>query len=500
MTAGWPMLPRQTGSILRIVWLIASAISYLVLAYAVPRQQFGLLIGLLTGLFLGYLFVLPSPTRRTAPVPLPWGEGSNHPATLPSPHGRGTGAVRRVGEGKVAIDHFLFLSAVLFRLLLLFAIPQLSDDVYRFVWDGRLLAHGYNPYLYLPSQLLNTPIAAACGLDESLFRQLNSPNYFTVYPPVNQALFGLASYMAPGILPDSLVANSMWMRIPIILSEIGSLWLMTKLLRRLNKDPNLALLYGLNPLVILELTGNLHFEAIMIFFALLATWLVMQKQLVPSAGALALAIGTKLLPLLLLPLLIRHLGWRRGIWYALLTVAFTAALFAPFASLQLVRNVFSSINLYFQKFEFNASVYYVLRTVGYWIKGYNAIERIGFWLSVITTLSVLWIAFRWRNVASIQLLATLTLYLAFATTVHPWYVTTLVAASVFTRFRYPVVWSAMIPLSYFTYHAQPYRENLWLTALEYGVVAVVMIAEIRTYQTRNKKAISLPTNGFFNLS
>lgn len=239
--------PRTSASLARTGWLVASVILYLVLVYAVPRAQFGLLIGLLTGLFLGYVFVLSSP------------------------HERGTGAIRRVGEGRATIDRFLFASALLFRLLMLFAVPQLSDDVYRFVWDGRLLAHGYNPYLYLPSQLLNTPIATACGLDEWLFRRLNSPNYFTVYPPVNQALFGLGSYMAPGLLPDSLTANSMWLRIPIILCEIGSLWLMVKLLRRLNMNPNLALLYGLNPLVIIELTGNLHFEAVMIFFALLST-------------------------------------------------------------------------------------------------------------------------------------------------------------------------------------------------------------------------------------
>lgn len=453
MTGDRPVLPRRMGlrlpaSVLRILWLIASATLYLVLAYGVPRQQFGLLIGLLTGLFLGYAFVLPSPS-------------------LPK------------GKGVMAIDRFLFISALLFRLLLLFATPQLSDDIYRFVWDGRLLAHGYNPYLYLPNQLLNTPIAAVCGLDNSLFRQLNSPNYFTVYPPVNQVLFGMGSYMAPGILPDSFIANVIWMRIPLVLCEIGSLWLMVKILRRLRINPNLALLYGLNPLVIIELTGNLHFEAVMIFFSLLAVWLLMQNRLLLSAGALALAIGTKLLPLLLLPLAVHYLGWRKGVLYSLLTGVVAAALFAPFASVELVRNVLSSINLYFQKFEFNASVYYVLRAVGYWIKGYNAIERIGFWLSITTTLSILWIAFRWRTVpVSVQLIATLTLYFAFATTVHPWYITTLIAASVFTRFRYPVVWSALIPLSYYTYHTQPYNENLWLTTAEYAIVVVVLIAEL----------------------
>lgn len=421
-------------------WSTVSAVLYLVLAYAVPREQFGPLMGLLAGLFLGYGWIM----RGRG-----WGEASND------------------------IDRFLFASAIFFRLLLLFALPQLSDDVYRFVWDGRLLAHGYNPYLYLPGQVLHTPVAATCGLDESLFRQLNSPDYFTVYPPVNQALFGLAAWLSP----DSLFWNVVWLRVPIMLSEIGSLWLMAKLLRGRGMAPNLALLYGLNPLVILELTGNLHFEAVMIFFALLAAWLFTQKRLVPSAGALALAIGTKLLPLLVLPLLVRRLGWRTGIWYALLTGVLTAVLFTPFASLALARNVFSSLSLYFQKFEFNASVYYILRTIGYWIKGYNAIERIGFWLSVTTALSVGWIAFRWRSPASVQLVATLTLYFAFATTVHPWYITTLVAASVFTRFRYPLVWSALIPLSYFTYHRQPYGENLWLTAVEYGIVLLVGLYE-----------------------
>lgn len=456
---------RPFATILQFTWLIGSAVFYFLLAYTIPREQFGLLIGLLTGLFLGYAWVI-----RTE-----------------------TGNEQRTG----GVDRFLFGSAVLFRLLLLFAMPQLSDDVYRFVWDGRLVAHGYNPYLYVPSQLLNTPIVVTCGLDRSLLQQLNSPNYFTVYPPFNQALFGVTAWLSP----DSLLGNVVWLRVPIVLSEIGSLWLMVKLLRRLNQNPDLVLLYGLNPLVILELTGNLHFEAVMIFFALLATWLFIEGRWPTSAGVLAIAIGTKLLPLLLLPLIVRRVGWRRGIGYSLLTGVCTAALFAPFASVELVQNVFSSINLYFQKFEFNASVYYVLRSIGYWIKGYNAIERIGFWLSITTTLSILWIAFRWCTVpSSVQLIATLTLYFAFATTVHPWYVTTLVAASVFTRFRYPLVWSALIPLSYFTYHAQPYQENLWLTAVEYGIVAVVMIVEIRTYQTRNKKAIGLPTNGFSNLS
>jgi alpha-1,6-mannosyltransferase len=426
---------------LRFLWLILSAASYVILAYFVPRQQFGWLISLLTVLFLGYAW-----------------------------------AIRRIDKQREgSIDRVLFASAIGFRLLLLFAVPCLSDDVYRFVWDGHLLAHGFNPYLYLPSRLVETDFAVRAGLERVLFQQLNSPDYFTVYPPLNQAIFGLAAWLSP----YSLLGNIVWLRLPILLSEIGSLWLMTRLLRRLTRNPNLALLYGLNPLVILELTGNLHFEAVMIFFTLLAGWWLLTERWIRSAGALALAIGTKLLPLLLLPLIVRWLGWRKGMVYALLAGVFTILQFLPFASLELVQNVVSSVNLYFQKFEFNASVYYVLRSIGYWIKGYNAIETIGFWLSITTTLSILWISFRWRNVSvPAQILAVLTLYFGFATTVHPWYITTIVAASVFTRFRYPLVWAALIPVSYFTYQTIPYHENLWLTLVEYGIVAVVLLLDV----------------------
>lgn len=428
---------------LRIGWLIGSAAAYVGLAYFVPRPQFGLLIGLLAGLFLGYGLVVKENRGRN-------------------------------------IDRFLFGSAIFFRLLLLFAPPQLSDDVYRFIWDGRLVAHGFNPYLYVPSQILHSDVAIIAGLDETLFRRLNSPNYFTVYPPLNQALFRLAAWSSGG----DRFWNVMWLRVPILLSEIGTLWLMPKLLRRLNLNPNLALLYGLNPLVVIELTGNLHFEGVVIFLVLLALRWFTQDRFVGSAGALALAIGTKLLPLLLLPLIVRQSGGPKGLLYVVLVSGLTALLFVPFADSNLVRNVFSSLNLYFQKFEFNASVYYVLRTLGYSIKGYNTIERVGLGLSVATTLGVLWLAFQTRfrllsdNVAT-RVLTTLTLYYALATTVHPWYVTSLVAVAVFTPFRYPLVWSALVPLSYFTYRTLPYRENLWLTAVEYVTVAVVGLLEWR---------------------
>ena len=437
----------------RIGWLCLSLGLYALLGYGVARPQFPLLITLFGLVFWGY-------TRVVSPFWNYSGRPTDRLVTSPEP------------------DRFLFVAAVLFRLALIVATPSLSDDYLRFIWDGRLLAHGYNPFLYLPDQVVQTSVATATNLSNTLLAGLNSPHYFTVYPPLNQAFFGLAAWLSP----DSITGTVIGLRIPILLAEMGSLWLMIRLLRQFGQTPNLALLYGLNPLVILELTGNLHFEGIMIFFVLLALWLLVQGRWVGSALALGLGIGTKLLPLLLLPLLIRYLGWKRGISYATIAVGLTVVLFLPFVSPDLIRNILSSLDLYFQKFEFNASVYYLLRAVGYWLLGFNAIAGVGVALFFLIAVGVFYLAFHKLSdlpgsVFSTRVLLTLTLYWLLATTVHPWYITSLVAITVFTPFRYALLWSGLVVLSYATYRASPYHENLGLTALEYTIMVGLGVVE-----------------------
>lgn len=430
-----------------------SAALYALLAYSIDRSQFTGLLGL-------YFLVVWGYSIRVRAIP-----------ELPS---------------KVSLDRFFLFSAILFRVILLLAPPNLSDDYARFTWDGRLLAHGFNPYLYLPRSLLGTTIGQVAGLDADLFKRLNSPDYFTVYPPLNQAFFGLAAWLGGNSLPATVV----WLRVPILLAEIGTIWLLPRLLQRVGQNPNYALIYTLNPLVILELTGNIHFEAVVIFFCVWAVWSLVGAvrqvgSYFSSALLFSLAVATKMLPLIGLPLLIRHLGWRKGLIYSGIVGVLTVAMFLPFASLELIQNVGSSINLYFQKFEFNASIYYLVRQAGYWLKGYNVIQQVGPWLSLITLLGILWLAFgRMKITLGTRLLLTLTLYFAMATTVHPWYITLVVMASVFTPFRYPLVWSALVWASYATYQREPYIENLWLTTAEY--TAVLAIGVLEWWQHRNK--------------
>jgi hypothetical protein len=155
--------------------------------------------------------------------------------------------------------------------------------------------------------------------------------------------------------------------------------------------------------------------------------------------------------------------------------------FAPFFSAELLSNISRSLDLYFHTFEFNASIYYVLRAIGYWLVGYNLISTLGTGLALTACLLILGLAWREKRPSLATfgrvLLLALTTYYLLATIVHPWYLAPLVALSCLTSYRYPLVWSALIMLSYAAYQTSAYSENLALVGLEYGIVLSVLLWE-----------------------
>ncbi|SMC00343.1 hypothetical protein SAMN00120144_1957 [Hymenobacter roseosalivarius DSM 11622] len=438
-------MPRLTPY--QLMALLLSAAAYAGIAYATPRAHFGQLVGLLAVAFAAYIWLVRSQ------LPL-----------------------------RVAL-----VAGLLLRLLWLPVAPALSDDYHRFRWDGLLVAGGQNPYLHRPDELLTPSTRAWPTLADnaslrqrltSLYPRLNSPHYYSVYPPVCQAVFGLGAWL----FPDSEQVFIVFLRVVILSTELGTMLLLMSLLRTFGQPKHRALWYVLNPLVIVELTGNLHFEALLICGLLAAWWALARGRWVWSAGALGLAVATKLLPLLVLPFLIRRLGWGAFLRYAGVLSVVVGGFFVPFLSADLFHNFGRSLDLYFHTFEFNASFYYLLRAVGYWQVGYNQIATIGTSLALTAGLLLLLLAWREHqpSMASLgrALLLALTLYYLLATTIHPWYLTPLVALSCFARYRYALVWSGLVALSYAAYQTSTYSENLALVGLEYGIVLSVLLWEL----------------------
>jgi len=377
--------------------------------------------------------------------------------------------------------------AIAFRFSLLVLVPNLSDDFYRFIWDGRLFNAGINPFEQLPTFYINHPEAAPPGIDQELFDKLNSKEYFTIYPPVNQLIFIIATWVS-----SSVQGAAITMRLFIIAAEIGSIFIIRRLLMAYHLPAKNILLYALNPLVILELTGSLHFEAIAIFFVLLSVYLLKKRKSIFSALSFALSVCTKLNPLIFLPVIATRLSFSKTLKYYLFAALFIAMCFVPLYDIQFIKGMTSSFSLYFQKFEFNASIYYLIREVGYYVKGYNIIGTAGKFLALTTFVVILlYTFFEWRkhsvNTAYqskrsgnllVSFLWVYLIYLVFTTTLHPWYITPLVAYSIFSRYRFPILWSGLIFFTYFNYYNDAYHEYIGIVIAEYVLVYAFMIYEL----------------------
>jgi len=391
---------------------------------------------------------------------------------------------------------------ILFRLVFLFAIPNLSQDFYRFIWDGRMILEGFNPYLSLPKNFIQQgiqPIAEANQLYEGM-GQMNGSHY-TNYPPINQLCFLIAALFASKSIFGAVVV----LRLLIILADIGILYFGKKLLKRLQLPVKNIFWYALNPFIIIEMTGNLHFEPVMLFFLVWSLYKIHQQKWIWGAILLACSISVKLIPLLFLPLFFQWFTQKRNqntafqfkgylnlaLFYTICLV-FVIVLFLPFYSSELINNYSNSVGLWFRNFEFNASFYYVFREIGYAFRGYNEIAIIGKITPILTILFLMYITFFKENIHFTQTIGALLFGLCFyyftATTVHPWYLATPLILSVFTKYKFPIVWTLVIILSYQAYANLPWKENLWFVALEYVILYGYLIFEIK--KQSNYKAVN----------
>jgi alpha-1,6-mannosyltransferase len=289
------------------------------------------------------------------------------------------------------------------------------------------------------------------------------------------------------------------LRVQIILADIGIIYFGKKILKKLDLPIHHIFLYALNPFVIIELTGNLHFEPVMLFFLLLSLYFLIQKKWIWTSILLGVSVSVKLIPFLFVPLFYQWFskkesarGFLRWIYFGGIVVLVNMLLFLPFFSSDLIHNYTTSVGLWFKNFEFNASIYYILREIGYSFRGWNEIAIIGKIVSGLSILFIGLITFYRENKSPQQLSSAMLIGISFyyftATTIHPWYIATPVLLCVFTKYRYPVIWSIVIILSYQAYANIPWKENLYIIALEYLIVYGYLIWEISKSRKRDPLA------------
>jgi hypothetical protein len=199
---------------------------------------------------------------------------------------------------------YILLGAVALRVVVFWMPPTLSDDAYRYVWDGRIQHDGVNPYRLKPSDSEFAPYHT-----EVLYKRLNSKDYYSVYAPLSQAIFWAGALGEPN---DWL---SVYYRIKFIflLMELAAIIVLLRTV-----SPNAALLYAWHPLAVLEIAGQGHTEAAAVLGLVVALAALRSSRPAWGAAGLVAAGMTKLYPLLLLPAFLRRSG-RKGVLAAALT-------------------------------------------------------------------------------------------------------------------------------------------------------------------------------------
>jgi hypothetical protein len=376
----------------------------------------------------------------------------------------------------------VWLGAIAFRVMLLFTGPSLSDDVYRYLWDGYVSNNGASPYAYP----IESP--ALDHLDIPLRSMANHAWMASPYLPASQFLFASMTRLLP--------LQPLIFQAAMVIFDLLTGVLLLSLLRAAALPGRRLLLYLWNPLVVVEVAHGAHVDAWMIFLTMLALWLTFSSNrprlstwLAPVA--LALATLTKFLPVLLLPVLFWHWRWRQLLLYGGVIVV----LLLPFgwqAGWGLAgpldgRGLFGAVRIYADQWNFNSGLIHWLE-VDYLpalgaTKPFELAKRLGL-LALLATLAVTWLQARRRTEdlrPTLRLMAVpFMAYLLLTPTVHPWYALILLvflpflppAANEPRRYWLAVLpWlylSATLPLSYLTYlDPLDFRELEWVRRTEW---------------------------------
>jgi len=224
------------------------------------------------------------------------------------------GAASAAFDGRVDI-RLIWGFAIVFRVVLLPCVPFLSDDIYRYLWDGHVQLAGINPYLYPPDAPELESIRTAWHA------RINNPSISTIYPPFAQLVFA-----AGGLAGGSLLA----LKVLWTLADLAACLLLAKIAHRTGRSvPGTLVLFAWSPLLVVETAWSGHFESVGILLLVVLVFLALPARRAGSAAntwamgaVLALATLTKFAPIVALPALIRRYGVRLAAACAVVLVLF----------------------------------------------------------------------------------------------------------------------------------------------------------------------------------
>ncbi len=395
----------------------------------------------------------------------------------------------RVGQDRAAIPSgvrqfyllaWIWCGGFLFRWLLLQTFPTLSSDVFRYMWDGHISVNGVSPYAY--------PIDASQldWLDVPFRAQANHAWMASPYMPAAQWFFAAIAFFYP-LNPDSF-------QVAAVLFDLGTAFILTRLLATVGLPSHRLLIYLWNPLVIVETAQGAHVDALMVFLIMLAVYAMVLSATAGDGGRpapskfavswrpsfsllapalLALATLTKLIPVFLTPIFWWRWNWGSRLLYVYLTIGMlvSPALRAGWGLTGELdgRGLFGALRIYNAQWNFNSGLFRLLEK---WLQSMGIADsmaqaqEISYFLMFLLLFEV-WRQFRYFKTDLRAVLRWLAVplggYLLLATTVHPWYLLALMPFLPILApgddepkrlWLWPLPWlwlSGFVALSYVTY-------------------------------------------------
>jgi hypothetical protein len=376
------------------------------------------------------------------------------------------GSSRRVIFGIAAI-------AALMRIPVVCAPPYLSTDVYRYVWDGRVIAAGVNPYRHVPADPQLQSLR-----DSDIFPNINrADSAVTIYPPVAEAIFLIVTRVS-----ESVTA----MKTAMVAFEIVTFALLARMLAMEGLPIERVVVYAWHPLPLWEFAGSGHIDAALIALVVTALWAARRGRDGLAGLFLAGATLTKLYPAVLLPAL-----YRRGRW--VMPAAFAAAIvvgYLPFIGVGW--RVFGFLPGYAgeEGFDAGGTGFYLLGLLRQLLP-FAELNGRAYAMGAFAILVALGAAIAWTRdtagspVAAATVLATM--FVVLASPHYPWYFAWLIVFACFIR-SFALLWLTTVCLLLYLVPVEAHIvRNAYRLAIEsviYGPFAVLAVTDLWYHHRR----------------
>ena len=399
---------------------------------------------------------------------------------------------------------WIFIVGIIARVIMIFSAPILEVDYHRYLWDGAVTANGYNSYEYSPQEFIKGKSNEK--LPERLrelsinnletLEKINHPQLKSSYPPVTQAVFAFSNL----IKPFSLIT---W-KVVLLIVDITTFFLIYLVLKKLKIPESNLIIYWWNPLLIKEVFNSGHMDVIVFPFLLACFLLYLSKKYLFSFAALCTAVGVKLWPVLLLPVLLRNFvsDWKKFLKYfsifSVLTLFILSPLFFSYFDQA------SGIEAYTRSWQNNDSFFriilaaaeFVLPLFGYHPGHGQFVSRIAVGLVLIFA-----IVYLIKNKSDGRLdhfkisLVIISFAFFLSPAQFPWYYLWMLPFLTIIPYKPLLLLTALMPLYYLRYYFEPsgqyefcYQYIVWLEYLP--VIAWILYDLIKSRHIKAARSIA----------